>query len=169
MTINFSDQLETTALPLLALRTGVILPHMVVTLMLETEDARQAVAAAQAADGVLVAVPRLDSGFAPSALPRSRRRPAPSAASRVIRGCPCIVRPAFPGPAGPRGSGGAPPDHLDPRPTAARDSGAIEHRRGPRRSRLPVPKGITEPAPCRHAGYPPYLSLAQNIAVSGPR
>src|SRR5688572_33118553 len=61
-----SEQISTTALPLLPLRTGVILPHMVVPLTLETDEARHAVEAAQAVDGVLVAVPRLDNGgFAP--------------------------------------------------------------------------------------------------------
>ena len=39
-----SDGLETTTLPLLPLRSGVILPHMVVTIMLETDEARHAVA-----------------------------------------------------------------------------------------------------------------------------
>src|SRR5688500_1341371 len=60
-----SEKVSATTLPLLPLRTGVILPHMVVTLMLETDEARHAVEAAQARDGVLVAVPRLETGFAP--------------------------------------------------------------------------------------------------------
>src|SRR6266567_3591822 len=59
-----NEQLETTTLPLLPLRSGVILPHMVVTIMLETDEARHAVEAAQARDGVLISVPKIDTGFA---------------------------------------------------------------------------------------------------------
>jgi ATP-dependent Lon protease len=51
--------LETFALPLLPLTTGVVLPGMAVTLALETPEARAAVAAAQSADGELVLVPKI--------------------------------------------------------------------------------------------------------------
>jgi ATP-dependent Lon protease len=57
--------LDTLALPLLPLTTGVVLPGMVVTLTLESPDARAAVdAAAGDVDRLLVLVPRLDGRYA---------------------------------------------------------------------------------------------------------
>src|SRR6266536_3617498 len=56
------EQLETTILPLLPLTTGVVLPHMVVTLTLETPEARAAVQAARSAGDTLLLVPRTESG-----------------------------------------------------------------------------------------------------------
>src|SRR5579859_8157620 len=50
--------IDTFALPLLPLSTGVVLPGMVVTLALETPEAIAAVEAAQHADGQVVLVPR---------------------------------------------------------------------------------------------------------------
>src|SRR6266511_1621303 len=56
------EQLETKILPLLPLTTGVVLPHMVVTLTLETPEARAAVTAARSADDTLLLVPRTEAG-----------------------------------------------------------------------------------------------------------
>src|SRR5712691_3907524 len=56
------EQLETTILPLVPLTTGVVLPHMVVTLTLETPEARAAVQAARSAGDTLLLVPRTESG-----------------------------------------------------------------------------------------------------------
>ena len=56
------EQLETKILPLLPLTTGVVLPHMVVTLTLETAEARASVAAARSADDTLLLVPRTPDG-----------------------------------------------------------------------------------------------------------
>ncbi len=56
-------QLDTQLLPLLPLTTGVVLPGMVVTLTLETEEARRAVAAAENTDGELLLVPRIGQRF----------------------------------------------------------------------------------------------------------
>src|SRR5919204_6064433 len=56
------EQLETKILPLLPLTTGVVLPHMVVTLTLETPEARAAVNAARSAEDTLLLVPRTESG-----------------------------------------------------------------------------------------------------------
>jgi ATP-dependent Lon protease len=58
------EQLDTKILPLLPLTSGVVLPGMVVTITLETDEARTAVEAARSQDGQLVLVPRLASGFA---------------------------------------------------------------------------------------------------------
>jgi ATP-dependent Lon protease len=57
-------ELSTYALPLLPLTSGVVLPGMVVTLALESAEARAAADAAESADGRLLLVPRLDGRFA---------------------------------------------------------------------------------------------------------
>src|SRR5438093_297063 len=57
-----TEQLETKILPLLPLSTGVVLPHMVVTLTLETQEASGAVAAARSAGDTLLLVPRTEGG-----------------------------------------------------------------------------------------------------------
>lgn len=51
-------------LPVLPLRNGVVFPHMVVTLRLETDEGRRALAAAERADGLLLLVPRVDGEYA---------------------------------------------------------------------------------------------------------
>jgi ATP-dependent Lon protease len=56
------EQLDTNILPLLPLSTGVVLPGMVVTLTLETDEARAAVGAGRAADDTLLLVPRAETG-----------------------------------------------------------------------------------------------------------
>ncbi|HYU94491.1 MAG TPA: endopeptidase La [Actinomycetota bacterium] len=58
------SKLDTQILPLLPLTTGVVLPGMVVTLTIESEDARTAVSAARATGGELLLVPRVDSRYA---------------------------------------------------------------------------------------------------------
>jgi ATP-dependent Lon protease len=51
-------------LPVLPLRNGVVFPHMVVTLRIETGEGKTAVAAASRADGRLLLVPRLEGRYA---------------------------------------------------------------------------------------------------------
>ncbi|MEA3075125.1 MAG: ATP-dependent Lon protease [Actinomycetota bacterium] len=58
------SDLQTVALPLLPLATGVVLPNMVVTLALESDEAKAAAEAATSADGRLLLVPRIDGRFA---------------------------------------------------------------------------------------------------------
>ncbi|MDQ1374373.1 MAG: ATP-dependent Lon protease [Actinomycetota bacterium] len=55
---------ETPTLPLLPLTTGVVLPQMVVTLALETDEARAAADAALSGDGRVLLVPRVDRRYA---------------------------------------------------------------------------------------------------------
>src|SRR5690349_892292 len=55
---------QTQTLPLLPLTTGVVLPQMVVTLALETDEAKAAADAATSGDGTLLLVPRTAMGFA---------------------------------------------------------------------------------------------------------
>ncbi|MEX1279835.1 MAG: endopeptidase La [Acidimicrobiia bacterium] len=56
--------LRSATLPVLPLRNGVIFPNMVVTVSIETDEARRAVEAAAATDGRLLLVPRPDGRFA---------------------------------------------------------------------------------------------------------
>lgn len=55
---------DQTSLPVLPLRNGVVFPHMVVTLHIETSEGRNALAAATRADGRLLLVPRIDGRYA---------------------------------------------------------------------------------------------------------
>src|SRR3974390_187471 len=54
---------DTLTLPLLPLHTGVVLPQMVVTLALETPEARAAADGAIRGDGRILLVPRVGSGY----------------------------------------------------------------------------------------------------------
>ncbi|MBV8303392.1 MAG: LON peptidase substrate-binding domain-containing protein, partial [Acidimicrobiia bacterium] len=56
------DELQTRSLPLLPLTSGVVLPGMVVTMAVESDDAGAALSAARNGDGRLVLVPRLENG-----------------------------------------------------------------------------------------------------------
>jgi ATP-dependent Lon protease len=68
VTLNLEGEavsgLDTKVLPLLPLTTGVVLPGMVVTLTIESEDARRAVSAAQTGESELLLVPRIDERYA---------------------------------------------------------------------------------------------------------
>jgi ATP-dependent Lon protease len=57
-------ELDTLALPVLPLTTGVVLPQTVVTLTLDSDEAKAAVAAAEGADGRVLLVPRIDGRYA---------------------------------------------------------------------------------------------------------
>ena len=56
------EKIETQTLPLLPLTTGVVLPQMVVTVALESDEARTALEAAKSADGLVLLVPRTEDG-----------------------------------------------------------------------------------------------------------
>src|SRR5919106_4500269 len=59
------NELDIQALPLLPLTTGVVLPGMVVTLTIESDEARAAVgAAAEGDDALLLTVPRVEGRYA---------------------------------------------------------------------------------------------------------
>ncbi len=55
---------STVTLPVLPLRNGVVFPHMVITVGIESDEARRAVAAAEDTGGRLLLIPRTDDGFA---------------------------------------------------------------------------------------------------------
>jgi ATP-dependent Lon protease len=57
-------ELDTLALPVLPLTAGVVLPQTVVTLTLDSDEAKAAVAAADGADGRVLLVPRIEGRYA---------------------------------------------------------------------------------------------------------
>lgn len=60
-------EIKTQTLPLLPLKEGVILPHMVVTIAVDSEssdESFEAIAAARRADGLVLLVPRVDGQYA---------------------------------------------------------------------------------------------------------
>src|SRR5947209_6813818 len=58
------NELDTVTMPMLPLTTGVILPQMVVTVGAETPEAAAAADAAEAGDGQVILVPRIDGRYA---------------------------------------------------------------------------------------------------------
>ncbi len=58
------EDIRTSALPLLPLATGVVLPGMVVTMAIESDEARAAIDAAESSEGRILLVPRLDDRYA---------------------------------------------------------------------------------------------------------
>ncbi len=57
-------ELTTMTLPVLPLRNGVVFPHMVVTVTIETDEARRAIAAAESTGGRLLLVPKIEDRYA---------------------------------------------------------------------------------------------------------
>jgi ATP-dependent Lon protease len=58
------DDIRTSVLPLLPLATGVVLPGMVVTMAIESDEAKAALEATESAEGRILLVPRLDGRYA---------------------------------------------------------------------------------------------------------
>jgi ATP-dependent Lon protease len=58
------EDIRTSALPLLPLATGVVLPGMVVTMAIESDEARAAIDATESSDRRVLLVPRLDDRYA---------------------------------------------------------------------------------------------------------
>ncbi|HUQ39043.1 MAG TPA: LON peptidase substrate-binding domain-containing protein, partial [Acidimicrobiales bacterium] len=58
------DDIRTSVLPLLPLATGVVLPGMVVTMAIESEEAKAAIEATESSEGRILLVPRLDGRYA---------------------------------------------------------------------------------------------------------
>src|SRR5207245_854369 len=58
------EKLDTRVIPLLPLTSGVVLPGMVVTIMVETAEAEAAVSAAREQDALLVMVPKVGARYA---------------------------------------------------------------------------------------------------------
>jgi ATP-dependent Lon protease len=172
-----TEQLDTKILPLLPLTTGVVLPHMVVTLTLESPEARAAVEAARQADDTLLLVPRQDGRYARvgtvAKIEDVGRTPS-GVEALVIRG----LHRAIIG-SGIAGAGDATWVQVEPQPDPedvsertlelAREYRAIvetivEARGVPQVSEFL--RGITEPgALADTAGYSPDLSFDQKVEV----
>ena len=58
------DDIRTSVLPLLPLATGVVLPGMVVTMAIESDEAKAALEATESSEGRILLVPRLDGHYA---------------------------------------------------------------------------------------------------------
>ena len=58
------SDLITTSLPVLPLHGGIVFPHMVITLRIESDAARKALVAAEATNGRLVLIPMVDGEYA---------------------------------------------------------------------------------------------------------
>jgi ATP-dependent Lon protease len=168
---------ETQVLPLLPLTTGVVLPGMVVTITIETDEARRALAAADSSGGELLLVPRVGTGYARvGAIAKvedvGRLPSGPEAL--VIRG----LHRAIVG-TGVAGTGDAIWVQVEPRPDPdettekakelARDyratiEGIVESRGIPQVAEFL--RGIQDPgAIADTSGYSPDLSFAQKVEV----
>jgi len=133
-------------LPVLPLKSGVVLPGMIFTMALESDEARAAAEAAGAAGGHLLLVPQIDQRYSSvgviAELTEEGQLPAgwPRSSCAVTSAPPS--GPASRGPARPCGS----------RPTPSR----IPSRRGHPRARTRVPGRAREhPAQSRAAAWPP--------------
>jgi ATP-dependent Lon protease len=169
--------LTTQVLPLLPLTTGVVLPGMVVTLTLESEEAKRAAEAAAAGDGTLLLVPRLDGRYASigtvAVLEELGQLPS-GVEALVVRG---LHRAAVG--TGVPGTGDATWVQVDPRPDPepasehahelAREYRAVvenivESRGVPQVAEFL--RGITEPgAVADTCGYSPDLTFEQKVEV----
>ncbi|MGH2724139.1 MAG: endopeptidase La [Actinomycetota bacterium] len=170
-------ELKTEVLPLLPLTTGVVLPGMVVTLTVESDDARRAIDAARDADGTLLLVPRVDGRYARigtvATLEEIGRLPN-GVEALVIRGLHrAVVGTGVPGTGEATWVQVEPsPDPDDASPRAyelAREYRAtvesiVEARGVPQVAE--VLRGITEPgALADTAGYSPDLTFEQKVEV----
>ena len=163
-------------LPLLPLTSGVVLPGMVITMALETDEARAAAEAARSSDGRLLLVPRVDGRYARvgtiSAIEDSGQLPS-GIFALVVRG---VQRAAIG--AGVPGTGSALWVQVEAveegEPTDAARALAREYRavmenileaRGAGRV-IELLRGITEPGALADAsGYSPDLDFAQKVEV----
>ena len=163
-------------LPLLPLTSGVVLPGMVVTMALETDEAKAAAEAAQLADGRVLLVPRVDGRYARigtiSNIEEAGQLPS-GVSALVVRG---VQRAAIG--AGVPGTGNAlwvqiePVDEAEPSPAAtelAREyraviSNVLESRGAQRLIDL-LPGADQPGALADTSGYSPDLSFAQKVEV----
>ncbi|HWE66200.1 MAG TPA: endopeptidase La [Acidimicrobiales bacterium] len=167
---------ENVTLPLLPLKSGVVLPGMVFTMALESDEARAAVEAAQSAGGRLLLVPHIEGRYATvgviaevmeeGALPGGLQAVAVRGDGRATIGT------------GVPGTGSALWVEAEPldegEPTAAAAELAREYRavlenillsRGARQIAAQL-RDITEPGRLADvAGYSPDLTLAQKVEV----
>ncbi|HTJ76257.1 MAG TPA: endopeptidase La [Acidimicrobiales bacterium] len=172
------DDTRTTALPLLPLATGVVLPGMVVTMAIESDEANAAIDAASAAEDRLLLVPRLDDRYARvgtvAKVEDSGELPSGLRAV-VVRGLHrALVGTGVPAPTGSALWVVAEPVRTDVEPSPAARALAREYRavvenilehRGAG-GLAEALRGITDPGTMADtAGYSPDLSLEQKVEV----
>ena len=170
-------EIDTQALPLLPLTTGVVLPGMVVTLTIESDEARAATRAPPTADGVLLLVPRLDGRYArigTVAKVEDIGQLRSGMEAVVIRGLHrAAVGVGDPrhrrGHVGPDRTGRGRPGHASARPrwraSTARWSRTSSRRAASRRSRSSSAASTDPGTIADTAGYSPDLSFEQKIEV----
>src|SRR6202167_1925626 len=167
---------QTVTLPLLPLKSGVILPGMVFTMALESEESRVAVEAARSAGGRLLLVPHIEGRYSnvgviaevmeEGSLPGGLEAIAVRGDQRAIMGT------GVPGTGDAFGVEAEPLDDEEPTPAAielAREYRAVLENillsRGARQIAAQL-REITEPGRLADvAGYSPDLSLAQKVEV----
>jgi ATP-dependent Lon protease len=169
-------QLDTQILPLLPLTTGVVLPGMVITLTVESDDARRAITAADATRGEILLVPKVGERFAQVgtvAKVEDVGRLQNGMEALVIRGLHrAVISRGVPG------TGDAVWVEVDPRPDEVASARAHELAREYRATlesiveARGVPqvaeflRGISDPGQIADtAGYSPDLSFEQKVDV----
>src|ERR671919_686221 len=169
-------QLDTQILPLLPLTTGVVLPGMVITLTVESDDAGRAITAADATRGEILLVPKVGQRFAQVgtvAKVEDVGRLQNGMEALVIRGLHrAVISRGVPG------TGDAVWVEVDPRPDEVASARAHELAREYRATlesiveARGVPqvaeflRGITDPGQIADtAGYSPDLSFEQKVDV----
>ncbi len=169
---------STSVLPLLPLATGVVLPGMVVTMAIESEEAKAAIEATESSEGRILLVPRLDGRYARvgtvAKVEDSGELPSGLRAV-VVRGLHrAVVGVGVPAPAGSALWVQAEPVSSDIEPSARARELAREYRavienildyRGAG-GLAEALRGISDPgAMADTAGYSPDLSFEQKLEV----
>ena len=167
---------ETVTLPLLPLKSGVVLPGMVFTMALESEEARVAVEAARSAGGHLLLVPHIEGRYASVGVIAEvlEEGSLPGGLEAIaIRGDQrAVIGTGVPGTGDALWVEAEPLDEGEATPAVtelAREYRAvlenILHSRGARQIAAQL-REITEPGRLADvAGYPPDLSLTQKVQV----
>ena len=172
------DDIRTSVLPLLPLATGVVLPGMVVTMAIESDEAKAAIEATGSSEGRILLVPRLDGRYARvgtvAKVEDSGELPSGLRAV-VVRGLHrAIVGVGVPAPAGSALWVQAEPAAIDFEPSPRARELAREYRavienildyRGAS-GLAEALRGISDPgAMADTAGYSPDLSFEQKLEV----
>ena len=167
---------ETVTLPLLPLKSGVVLPGMVFTMALESEEARVAVEAARSAGGHLLLVPHIEGRYASvgviAEVLEEGSLPGGLEAIAIRGGQRAVIGTGVPGTGDALWVEAEPLDEGEATPAVtelAREYRAvlenILHSRGARQIAAQL-REITEPGRLADvAGYSPDLSLTQKVQV----
>src|SRR5580698_8270350 len=167
---------ENVTLPLLPLKSGVVLPGMVFTMALESDEARAAVESARSAGGRLLLVPHIEGRFAGvgviAEVMEEGELPGGLPAVAIRGDRRAVIGTGVPGTGDALWVEAEPIEEPEPTPAAnelAREYRAvlenILHTRGAGRIAAQL-RDITEPSRLADvAGYSPDLSLSQKVEV----